>query len=163
MFTWRQLWKLYQLGTAIPATDLKAIYYVAPSQKVPALRHVDNETEGVMLHWGLVPFFARGVPPKYSTISARVETIETAPSYRGLWDRSEAADGAALKPYPADAMVAWPVSTKVNSPRNNDAELIEAERGVAQTPHEPAKYWPTSAQARWPASHHSATLCNQYR
>jgi putative SOS response-associated peptidase YedK len=89
MFTWRQLWKLYQSGTAIPATDLKASYNVAPSQEVPALRHVDDETEGVMLRWGLVPFFARGVPPKYSTINARVETIETAPSYRGPWKRGQ--------------------------------------------------------------------------
>jgi putative SOS response-associated peptidase YedK len=32
---------------------------------------------------------------------------------------------AALKPYPADSMVAWPVSTRVNSPKINDATLIE--------------------------------------
>ncbi len=27
--------------------------------------------------------------------------------------------------YPADSMVAWPVSTRINSPKNNDAGLIE--------------------------------------
>lgn len=32
---------------------------------------------------------------------------------------------AALQPYPSDHMVAWPVSTKVNSPRNNAADLIQ--------------------------------------
>jgi hypothetical protein len=30
-----------------------------------------------------------------------------------------------LTPYPDDLMVAWPVSTRVNTPRNNDAKLIE--------------------------------------
>jgi putative SOS response-associated peptidase YedK len=31
----------------------------------------------------------------------------------------------ALTPYPDDLMVAWPVSTRVNAPKNNDASLIE--------------------------------------
>jgi putative SOS response-associated peptidase YedK len=31
-----------------------------------------------------------------------------------------------LKRYPADLMVAWPVSTRVNTPTNNDAQLIAA-------------------------------------
>ena len=31
-----------------------------------------------------------------------------------------------LGPYPDDLMVAWPVSTRVNAPRNDDAKLIEA-------------------------------------
>jgi putative SOS response-associated peptidase YedK len=30
-----------------------------------------------------------------------------------------------LRRYPADCMVAWPVSTRVNSPRQDDASLIE--------------------------------------
>jgi putative SOS response-associated peptidase YedK len=32
---------------------------------------------------------------------------------------------ATLKPYPEDHMVAWPVSTRVNTPKNGDAKLIE--------------------------------------
>ena len=32
---------------------------------------------------------------------------------------------AALKQYPADSMVAWQVSRRVNTPRNNHASLIE--------------------------------------
>jgi putative SOS response-associated peptidase YedK len=31
---------------------------------------------------------------------------------------------AALRPYPAELMVAWPVGSRVNSPKNNSAELI---------------------------------------
>lgn len=197
-------------------------YNVAPSQNVPVVRSADGQREGVMMRWGLVPFFARGVAPKYSTINARVETLATAASYRGpwqraqrcilpaagffewhlpeqgakqpyyihaadqpligmagLWDRSRGEDGvviesctiitlpanalmaqihngpgkqrmpailpqsaldawlkgspeqarAVLQPYPADLTVAWPVSVRVNSPRNDDPELVQAIAG----------------------------------
>ncbi len=30
-----------------------------------------------------------------------------------------------LRPYPAEGMTAWPVSTVVNSPRNNSAECVK--------------------------------------
>ena len=179
--------------------------------------------EGVLLRWGLVPFFAQGRPGAYSTINARVESIDTAASYRGpwkraqrclvpalgfyewqqledgtkqpfyirltdqqpfafagLWDRSVREDGeailsctiitlpanafmagihnvkarmpailtkmqrqtwlegdaaaarAVLQPYPDDLMSAAPVSRRVNSPRNNDVDLIEPLRGHPQ-------------------------------
>ena len=29
-----------------------------------------------------------------------------------------------LVPYPADRMKAWPISSRVNSPKNNDAEIV---------------------------------------
>jgi len=42
------------------------------------------------------------------------------------WLTGNASDAkAVLRPYPDDLMVAWPVSTRVNSPRNNDPGLIE--------------------------------------
>jgi putative SOS response-associated peptidase YedK len=195
-----------------------ARYNVAPSQPVPAVRLLGGEREGILLRWGLVPFFAHGIPGSYSTINARIETLTNSPAYRGawkraqrcilpatgfyewhlnadgskqpfyihaldqpvfgfagLWDASTRADGtvvesctivtmpanallaeihnapgkqrmpailqpsdhetwlagsapeahAALLPYPADCLVAWPVSTRVNSPRQDDASLIE--------------------------------------
>jgi putative SOS response-associated peptidase YedK len=195
--------------------DLEARYNVSPSQDVPVVRWLEGQYEGTMMRWGLVPYFARGVVPKYSTINARIESIETSAAYRGpwrraqrcvlpaggfyewhlndsgirqpfyihladqelfgfagLWDRSKGPGGviesctlitmpanpllkqihnaqqrmpailrrgdheawlqgdqsaarAALIEYPADAMVAWPVSTRVNSPRNEGPALIE--------------------------------------
>jgi putative SOS response-associated peptidase YedK len=195
--------------------NLEARYNVSPSQAVPVVRWMHGQYEGTMMRWGLIPYFARGMAPKYSTINARIESIETAPAYRGpwrrgqrcvlpaggfyewhlseagvrqpfyihladqdvfgfagLWDRSHGADGviesctlitmpanpllrqihnvdqrmpailrqsdhqawlhgdqgqarAALVEYPADAMVAWPVTTRVNSPRNEGPGLIE--------------------------------------
>ncbi len=195
-------------------------FNVAPTQNVPVIRAIEGEPHGSLMRWGLIPFFARGVPPKYSTINARVETVQTAASYRGPWTRGQRclqvamgfyewqvqADGKtkvpyyihcndqpifafaalwdssrtdsgeriesvvhitvpanslvgeihntkqrmpailekadreawltgtpeeaweALTPYPDDLMVAWPVSTRVNAPKNNDASLVEPAR-----------------------------------
>ena len=194
-------------------------YNVAPTQQVPILRMQDGQLRLTQVRWGLVPFFTHGAPPKYSTINARIESFETAASYRGpwrrgqrclqlasgfyewhldrygrkapylisladqelfafagLWDRSIKDDGsvvescvhmtmpanalmadihntgnnphrmpailrfedraawlegsleearAALAPYPADLMVAYEVSSRVNSVKNNSPDLIE--------------------------------------
>ncbi len=64
-------------------------YNVAPTLSVPVVRLAGTEREGVLMRWGLVPYFARGVPPKYSTINARVETLTTASAYRGPWERGQ--------------------------------------------------------------------------
>lgn len=189
-------------------------YNVAPTQPVPVVRTRYGERECVLIRWGLVPFWAKGIPPKVSTINARVETVATATSYRGpwqrgqrcilpaigfyewqvrqggkqpyfihltdrevfgfagLWDQSRTADGTSVEsctiitmpanrllaeihngrermpailflkdhntwlegdsdaamrcvqPYPDELMTAYPVSTRVNSPKNNSAELL---------------------------------------
>jgi putative SOS response-associated peptidase YedK len=64
-------------------------YNVAPTQPVLVLRVRDGNPEYVDVRWGLVPFFSRGEPPKFSTINARIETFETAASYRGPWRRGQ--------------------------------------------------------------------------
>jgi putative SOS response-associated peptidase YedK len=194
-----------------------ANFNVAPTQDVPIVRMRQGLRQGVRLRWGLIPYFAQGVAPKYSTINARMETVQTAASYRGPWNRAQRclvvargfyewqtqADGktrvpyyihlndqdifafaglwdasrnergetiescthltlpanrllaeihntqhrmpailaredreawlegspdeawSALRPYPNEHMVAWPVSTRVNKPANDDAALIE--------------------------------------
>ncbi|CAA9891579.1 putative SOS response-associated peptidase YoqW [Candidatus Methylobacter favarea] len=53
-----------------------------------------------------------------------------APEVWDAWLETDAKDAQALqdllKPYPAGDMAAWPVTTKVNSPRNDSAECLEA-------------------------------------
>jgi putative SOS response-associated peptidase YedK len=64
-------------------------YNVAPTQQVPIVRLRDDAPEFASVRWGLVPFFTRGAPPSYSTINARIETFETAASYRAPWRRGQ--------------------------------------------------------------------------
>jgi putative SOS response-associated peptidase YedK len=201
-----------------PGLELRPSFNAAPSQLLPVVRSVEGVRQLSLMRWGLVPYSAKGIPGPYSTINARIETIETSASYRGpwkrgqrcivpaagfyewhlnddgkkqpfyiktadavhgyagLWDSSKRDDGtvlesftiitlpanlmmadihnapgkqrmpvildrtdydawlsgtvdearAVLKQYPADSMLAWPVSTRVNKPQNNDATLIEA-------------------------------------
>jgi putative SOS response-associated peptidase YedK len=211
------------LERELPFLDIRdwptfdASYNVAPTQLAPVAIATPGGTVCRLMRFGLMPFFARGVPGKYSTINARVETVETAASYRGpwkrgqrclvlasgfyewqllpdgrskqpyfirpadqdsfafagLWDASTAEDGrvthsftiitlpasplmaeihngrqrepamlsrescriwlagtmeqarALLTPYPDDLLLAWPVSTRVNSPRYDDERLID--------------------------------------
>jgi putative SOS response-associated peptidase YedK len=64
-------------------------FNVAPTHQVPILREISGERRGSTVRWGLIPFFAKGEPPKYSTINARIESVETAASYRGPWQRGQ--------------------------------------------------------------------------
>ncbi len=198
--------------------EFPASYNVAPTQNVPVVRETHGKRSCSRLHWGLIPFWAKGVQPKYSTINATLEKIATAPTWRGpwkrgqrgivvalgfyewqvqadgkstqpyyitlndqnifgfagLWDSSVGADGVAvesctiitlpanrlmreihnvkqrmpailreqdrdawltgssdeafevIKQYPDTHMLAIPVSTRVNTPKNNDMRLLEA-------------------------------------
>ncbi|MCC7462541.1 MAG: SOS response-associated peptidase [Gammaproteobacteria bacterium] len=67
----------------------QARYNVAPSLEVPVVRLTDGEREGLMMRWGLVPFFAHGATPRYSTINARAETLATSAAYRMPWRRGQ--------------------------------------------------------------------------
>ena len=52
-----------------------------------------------------------------------------APEDWDVWFEADAKDAGGLqgllKPYPAEDMAVWPVSTKVNSPRNDSVECLE--------------------------------------
>lgn len=197
---------------------LRRSFNFAPTQStVIVVRAATGERTEALMQWGLIPGWAHGVPPKYSTINATVEKLETAPTWRtpwkrgqrcivpaegfyewhvqadgrskqpyyirlrdqevfgiaGIWDQTVRDDGtpletyaivtvpanelmarihntrqrmpailtrdlyevwlngtpdeayALLRPIASEALVAHPVSTRVNSPRNNDARLIE--------------------------------------
>jgi len=105
-------------------------YNVAPTQQVPVVRIAGGKREGVTLRCGLLPFFAKGVPPnplmaEFHKAKQRMPAILQSAEFEAWLTGSVDDVRAALKPYPADAMVAWPVSTRTNSPKNNDATLVE--------------------------------------
>jgi putative SOS response-associated peptidase YedK len=189
-------------------------YNAAPTQLIPVSRNL--ETHDVeMVHWGLIPFWAKDESIGYKLINARSETLTEKPSFRnafekrrclifsdgfyewqkptkkgerkvpfrfllndkkpfafaGLWEswKSPKEDiilsctiitcaanalvgkihdrmpvildkdycwrwleqlptpelTAMLNPYPAEEMDAYPVSTRVNNPREEDEKLVE--------------------------------------
>jgi putative SOS response-associated peptidase YedK len=67
-------------------------FNIAPTATVPIIRrarHPDDPerpNEGALVRWGLIPFWAHGVPPKFATFNARVEGLESTPSFRGAWE-----------------------------------------------------------------------------
>ena len=72
-------------------------YNTAPTHQVPAVRRAtDGVPELVALRWGLIPFWANGVAPKYGTINATIERMRAAPTYRGPWKRGQRCIVAAL-------------------------------------------------------------------
>ena len=191
--------------------DLPISYNIAPSQQVLAIR-LNPETKQRSLdslQWGLVPYWAKDPKIAYRTINARVESVDTAPSYcqafkkrrclipsdgfyewkkvvggkipfsigmrddapfvfAGLWEGwKDPATGEWLRtctiitgepneyvraihtrmpvilpeehheswlsgesgkeilvPFPGDRMKAWQISPRVNSPANNDPEIL---------------------------------------
>jgi putative SOS response-associated peptidase YedK len=64
-------------------------YRVLPSEEVPVVVADCGAREATQMRWGLVPWWAHGVPLKASTINATVERIESAPSYRDPWQRGQ--------------------------------------------------------------------------
>jgi putative SOS response-associated peptidase YedK len=69
---------------------------VAPTQLVPVVRSIEGVRRGSRIRWGLIPYFARGEAGKHSTINARIETVETAASYRDPWKRGQRCLQAAM-------------------------------------------------------------------
>lgn len=202
-----------QFGVAdVPA--LVPRYNIAPTQPVMAVRLASSSQkwELALLHWGLIPSWAKDMKLAARMINARSETVTEKPAFRaafkrrrclipadgfyewqklgktkqpiyihasdgrlfafaGLWETWHAADGSMidsctiltttpnelmapihnrmpvilepedydlwlnpdprpedalhlLRPYPAEKMAAYPVSTHVNSPRNDNPDCI---------------------------------------
>ena len=62
LFTWHQLAELYKLTSSLGApANFEPNHYVAPGQKAPVVRIRNGERELVMLHWGLIPHWAKNV------------------------------------------------------------------------------------------------------
>jgi putative SOS response-associated peptidase YedK len=64
-------------------------YRVLPTEQVPVLIAADGEREAATMRWGLIPWWASGVPLKASTINATAERLDRAPSYRDAWNRAQ--------------------------------------------------------------------------
>jgi putative SOS response-associated peptidase YedK len=96
-----ELTRLYYIP--IPKqTDLPISYNIAPSQKVLTIRFNPETQQRSLdaLQWGLVPYWAKDPKIAYKTINSRVETVETAPSYRQAFKKRRCL-------IPADGFYEW--------------------------------------------------------
>ena len=194
------------------STSITSSYNIAPTQQVATVLAENGKRKLEMLHWGLIPSWAKDPEVGNRMINARAETVAEKPSYRkafqerrcliladgfyewqktdngkqpfyirmedespfalaGLWESwrngreirsctiittapNELAASihnrmpvilhpedydmwldpdfderepltSLLKPFPAEAMEAYPVSRRVNNPANNDAGVVE--------------------------------------
>ena len=194
------------------STSISSSYNIAPTQQVATVLAENGKRKPEMLHWGLIPSWAKDPEVGNRMINARAETVAEKPSYRkafqerrcliladgfyewqktdngkqpfyirmedespfafaGLWESwrngreirsctiittapNELAASihnrmpvilhpedydmwldpdfderepltSLLKPFPAEAMEAYPVSRRVNKPANNDAGVVE--------------------------------------
>ncbi len=78
--------RLFDLGDDAP--EVAARYNIAPSNFVPAVRNNrTGERRLSMLHWGLVPHWAKDKKIGYRMINARSETVREKPSFRNAFHR----------------------------------------------------------------------------
>jgi len=71
-------------------SELFPRYNVAPTQEVPVIRLSDGSLEKrsiAMLHWGLIPSWAKEKKVGHRMINARSETVATKPSFRSAFKR----------------------------------------------------------------------------
>lgn len=62
--------------------ELPPRFNIAPTQSVLAIRHPH---EAVMLHWGLIPSWAKDKKIGYSTINARADSVASKPAFRSAY------------------------------------------------------------------------------
>lgn len=69
------------------APNLQPRFNIAPSQDIAAVRDTDSGRELVLLHWGLIPHWAKEEKTGYRMINARAETVEQKPAFRSAFRR----------------------------------------------------------------------------
>ncbi len=86
LFTWHQLAELYKLTSSLGApANFQPNHYVAPGQKAPVVRIRNGERELVMLHWGLIPHWAKNVKIGCKTKYGFDKSSVPGPAYRTAW------------------------------------------------------------------------------
>jgi putative SOS response-associated peptidase YedK len=75
---------LFELGDLPPDVRVVPRYNVAPTQTVLAVRRLEpgGERMPALLHWGLIPSWAKDTNSASSLINARCETLAEKPSFR---------------------------------------------------------------------------------
>lgn len=75
-------------------------YNIAPSQDNPVILAQSATYELMAMRWGLIPHWFKTPTTKYSTINAKVETVDTKPFYRDAYQHRRCL-------VPADGYFEW--------------------------------------------------------
>jgi putative SOS response-associated peptidase YedK len=73
-----------------------------------------------MVRWGLIPFWTKQTKIGNKLINTRAESVAVKPAFRAAWKQRRC-----LVPADANILVAVPVSSSVNNPKNDDRSVIE--------------------------------------
>lgn len=95
---------------ALSGVELKPRFNIAPTQPVLAVRTMeDGKHEGVFLHWGLIPSWAKDESAGNRMINARSETAAEKPSFRYAMKKRRCL-------IPADGYYEWQVTATGKQP-----------------------------------------------
>lgn len=87
--TWSEVLKFsLPLSFSPPSEEIACSYNMAPSQACWHLRMEHGQVAAARARFGLIPLWQRA-PEGYATFNARLESIESKPSYRGAWRQSQ--------------------------------------------------------------------------
>lgn len=80
---------LFELGELPAGLTLAPRYNVAPTQTVAVVRRAESRAakELALMHWGLVPSWAKDIKIGASMINARAETLAEKPAFRSAFAR----------------------------------------------------------------------------
>src|SRR5476651_2018598 len=74
----------FKIPDDYPAPNYAPSWNVAPTDSLPIVRH--NAKTGSrtldLMRWGLVPYWAKDIKIRFSTINAQAETVDTKQAYR---------------------------------------------------------------------------------
>ena len=100
---------LVEFFNVLYCPELSPRYNIAPTQEVPAVVLIEGARQVVMLHWGLVPSWAREPSIGNRLINARAETAASKPSFRTAFRRRRCL-------IPASGFYEWQMRSGVKQP-----------------------------------------------
>lgn len=89
--------------------DLSPRYNIAPSTNILTITQLDQKNQVEFMRWGLVPFWSKGIDPRYSMFNARAETLTSKPAFKKPFKRSRCL-------IPASGYYEWRTEAGVKQP-----------------------------------------------
>jgi putative SOS response-associated peptidase YedK len=96
----------FQLGEEPP---VEARFNIAPTQSILVVRQIEDEREGALLKWGLIPSWAKDDSMSARLINARSETVAEKPAFREAFKQRRCI-------IPADGFYEWKREGKGKQP-----------------------------------------------